>query len=335
MPWIGLDIGGANLKVADAQGSALSAPFPLWRDPNGLADAIAGLLDRFGVAQDAGVAITMTGELADCYASKAEGVHAIVDATRHAAKERTVRVATVDDRWLTAEGAKESPHLVAAANWRLGARLAGRLRPGGRGLWIDVGSTTTDIIPVAEGEVASRGVNDTQRLINGELIYTGVRRTPVCTLVGSLPYRGNECPVAAEWFATTADIWTLLAQLPEEETDTDSADGRPMTRRFSIQRLARCVGADGETFHEADAMAAAERVAATQVETIATAINRHSVGWVLASGEGAFLADRAAEVCPTSVERLNASELVGAAASRAFPAYAAAVLASRGLGRPS
>ena len=45
MSWLGLDIGGANLKAADTAGWAKSVPFALWRDPQGLVEALAVLVD--------------------------------------------------------------------------------------------------------------------------------------------------------------------------------------------------------------------------------------------------------------------------------------------------
>ena len=135
---IGLDIGGANLKIADGRGRTVSLSYALWRGPQGLSAAIASLIADFGTPSDSHFALTMTGELADCYATKADGVRAIVDATLDAAAGRVIRVAAVDDSWLTPEEAKEQTHLVAAANWRLGARLASRANPIGRGVWVEV-----------------------------------------------------------------------------------------------------------------------------------------------------------------------------------------------------
>lgn len=326
--WIGLDIGGANLKIADGRGRAASLSYALWREPQGLSAAIASLIADFGTPSDSPVALTMTGELADCYATKADGVRAIVNATLDASPERVVRVAAVDDRWLTPEKAKEETHLIAAANWRLGARLASRANPIGRGVWVDIGSTTTDVIQIENGIVIAAGVNDTERLLACELVYTGVRRTPVCALVERLPYRGRECPVAAEWFATTADAWLLLGELPEDPDDCGTSDGRPMDRQSAIDRLARCVCADRESFDESDAMAAAKHIAAVQVSKIADAIARHSDEWAVFSGEGEFLAK---QVCNVS-NVLVASDYCGASASRAFPAHAAGVLASLEIG---
>jgi uncharacterized hydantoinase/oxoprolinase family protein len=83
---LALDIGGANLKAADGRGFAASRPFALWRRPGELAEALEELVTA-APAADCLVA-TMTGELADCYATKAEGVRAIVTALQQAAGAR-------------------------------------------------------------------------------------------------------------------------------------------------------------------------------------------------------------------------------------------------------
>lgn len=323
--WIGLDVGGANLKIANGCGRAESRPFELWRHPGALPEAIVSLVGDFAEEPYAGMALTMTGELADCYETKAAGVGSIVEATQQALQGVQVRVATVDDRWLTPEELAKEPLSAAAANWRLGARLAAKAT-GVAGLWIDIGSTTTDVTPFDEGRVTSRGRTDTQRLLEGELLYSGVRRTPVCALVDSLPYRGRECPVMAEWFATTADAWLLLGDLAEDPQGNETADGRPFTIAASRERLARCVGADRETFAMADAVAAAEAIAEQQRQRLTEAISKHDTRSIFASGEGAFLAREAATEAGVEDFRLI-SERVPRGAAAGFPAHAAAVLA--------
>lgn len=326
--WLGLDVGGANLKIADGRGRALSEPFALWKHPAGLAAALRHLIERFDhQGETVGVAMTMTGELADCYATKADGVRAIVEATVAASQQTPVLVATTDDRWLTPAQAINDPHAVAAANWRLAARLVARKKPRGGGYWIDVGSTTTDVIPLANGTVVSRGATDTERLLNGELIYTGVRRTPVCAVVAHLPYAGRECPIAAEWFATTADAWLLLGELAEEADGANTADGRPLLRPESIARLARCVCADSDTFTEADAHLAATRIAETQSNTLDAAL-LGPADWVVGGGEGDFLVQRVVAKKFSGARYCGVEAFVGCEASSCFPAHAAAVLAA-------
>ena len=63
MSWLGIDIGGANLKAADGRGWARSVPFALWRQPKMLAETLGALVesgpaDRAGImAKDVVVAI--------------------------------------------------------------------------------------------------------------------------------------------------------------------------------------------------------------------------------------------------------------------------------------
>ncbi|QDT68076.1 hypothetical protein MalM25_09880 [Planctomycetes bacterium MalM25] len=326
--WIGLDVGGANLKAADGRAVSVSEPFELWKRPDDLPEAVQRLLAKFDLAP---IALTMTGELADCFATKGEGVRAIVDAVTEASGGREVRVATVDDRWLTPGEAKSFPPLVAAANWRVAARLVASTLTTDSAAWIDAGSTTIDVIPLRGGRVASRGATDTERLLNGELVYTGVRRTPVCAVVVSLPYRGDACPVAAEWFATTADAWLLLGELDADPTNTETADGRPFTPEASVARLARCFGADSETFTREDAQQAAEAIANAQQQTLLSAMTRASLRSELCvlSGEGEFLARRALE---GRYQVFSLQKGLGPKASHPLPAHAAAVLASIELG---
>ncbi len=86
-------------------------------------------------------------------------------------------------RFVTPPEAREAPLLVAAANWHALATFVGRLAPEGSALLIDVGTTTTDLIPLKDGVPIPVGRTDRERLQSGELVYSGVKRTPVCALV--------------------------------------------------------------------------------------------------------------------------------------------------------
>src|SRR5690606_5964496 len=140
--------------------------------------------------------------------------------------------------FVTADEAAELPRLVASANWHALATFCGRVVPRGHGLLIDVGSTTTDLIPLHDGRVAAMGFTDLERLRSGELVYTGARRTPVCTFGTSLAVDGHLQPMAAEFFATLGDVHLVLGETAEHPDDLDTADGRPATRHYARQRLA-------------------------------------------------------------------------------------------------
>jgi probable H4MPT-linked C1 transfer pathway protein len=329
--YLALDIGGANIKVADGASYVRSEPFALWKHPENLAGTLARVIadgpDRPRIVA------TMTGELADCYATKCEGVRAIVTALLEAASGRPTSVYRTDGKFIDADAALEDPLPCAASNWHALARWAGRFVPSGPAMLLDTGSTTCDAIPLMDGRVVAKGSTDTERLLAGELAYTGVTRTPVCAAVGALPYRGQMCPVAAEWFATTRDAYLWLDELPEMPECTETADGRPATKSAALDRLARCICADRETFTEEDAIAAAQAVTQAQGATIGIAMRRAAAVLgatperVVISGQGEFLARRVVHQLRWPAEVISLSEQQGEKISAAGAAHAVAILA--------
>ena len=171
----------------------------------------------------------MTGELADCFTTKAEGVQFILNALSVAADGRHTRVYLTNGKLVSLQIAIKQPLLAAASNWHALASFAGRYVPKGVGLLIDIGSTTCDLIPLVDGQPVTIGKTDPNRMINGELIYTGVERSPVCAVAQLVPWRGRKCPTAHEVFATMWDVYLTLGDLPEEPKSTHTADRRPAT----------------------------------------------------------------------------------------------------------
>lgn len=330
MSWLALDIGGANLKAADGCGYAKSRPFALWRAPDRLAAELRSLIEESPPSDR--LAITMTGELADCYATKSFGVRAILDAAELAA-ERPVVVYQTDGSWKTLDQSREFPLLAAASNWRALAAFANRFASSWPALLIDAGSTTTDIIPLGESGPCPGAFTDTERLVSGELAYAGVERTPVSAIVQRLPWRGGTCPVASELFATAADAYLLLGTLPEDAQNRDTADGRPRTKSAAHARMARMICADTTTFTEADARHAAAAIRDVQLamlETaacgLATRLGQEPRTLIL-SGQGEFLLQELAARLPWRCEVLSLTRALGANVSRCAPAHALAVLA--------
>ncbi len=324
-PVLGLDVGGANLKAAHSEGASLSQPYELWKNPAGLADALRNLLTSLPPAGR--LAVTMTGELCDCFATKRDGVRAILDAVAGAAGPLPVRVWTTAGCLVDLEAARLDPLPAAAANWLALATIAGRWAPHGPALLVDVGSTTADVIPLLDGLPVPRGRTDPERLRTRELVYTGVRRTPVCALAGE--------NVMAELFATTLDVYLLLGDLPEDAGDRATADGQPATRRHAHFRLARMLGGDGDLTPAADTLALAGRVRQTQqrlltrafAETAATLPGPPQT--LITSGSGEFLIRSAWDnwqAAPSGTTTLSLAECLGPELSRAACAHAVARL---------
>ena len=328
---LGLDIGGANLKAATADKRAVPVPFPLWKQPDALPAALAALVAQFPDAEE--LAVTMTGELCDCFETKRDGVHAIIKAVRFASGGRPIRVWSTDGVFLNSEEAKANHMKVAAANWHALATFAGRYSEDAGGLLIDIGSTTTDIIPLHYGVPYTSGRTDAARLQTRELVYLGVRRTPLCAV-----WRAQVC---AELFATTQDVYVTLGLLPEEPNNCDTADNRPSTTDYSLARLARMLGGDCETLPSEMMIDFAVRIHRLILADLAEAVrlayfdfwrDAPELRTVIVSGQGEFLAQQLIARVPgidrTTPQFTSLANELGPAVSACAPAYAVAVLAA-------
>ncbi|MCA9078549.1 MAG: hypothetical protein KDA93_26215 [Planctomycetaceae bacterium] len=267
---VGLDIGGANIKASDGERRSLSLSFPMWERFDELPQTLHALLGEFPNADLA--AVTMTAELADCFSSKAEGVARILAAVE-ASVSISIGVWQTAGEFVPVEVAVEFPRLTAAANWHALATWAGRMVPEGPSLLLDMGSTTTDLIPLMDGMPMTEGLTDLERLLSGELAYTGFRRTPVCAIVNDVPLRDGRCPVAAELFATMDDVNVILGIAPEDSKRCDTADGRPATRTAAFSRLAHQLCCDSTELSEEELISAAECIRDAQLEQISGSLN--------------------------------------------------------------
>jgi (4-(4-[2-(gamma-L-glutamylamino)ethyl]phenoxymethyl)furan-2-yl)methanamine synthase len=303
LPVIGLDVGGANTKAAIVHGDAaavtVSEPFELWREPEGLAGAIASVVGALGL-DGAPVALTTTAELVDVFASKREGVLSVLAAAERALPGRRLRVMTTAGALIGLDEARASPLSCAAANWVATALVVARSLPDV--ILLDCGGTTTDVIPIVAGAVAARGRTDVARLLAGELVYTGALRTNIAAIVSSVLIGGEPCPVTSELFAISADAHLLRGSLAAEQCTCSFPDGRGTSLPEVRSRLARVVCADPEQLADGDLEAIAATVHEAQVSAIAAALARvagrvPAGTGVLTVGVGAFLAEAAAQRC--------------------------------------
>ena len=320
---IGVDVGGANLKYATSSGIARSTTYPMWRQPEKLAVTLAEDLKKFGKVTR--LAVTMTGELADCFADRSQGVEHIVRHTCQAAAHLGVKEVgfySVDSRFRSADEAVLAVDRVAAANWHALASFAGQfVAP--NSLLIDIGSTTTDIISIRNGQVATTAQTDFERLCEGSLVYVGCRRTPVCALVRELRFRGQVCRVMNELFSTIDDARLLLGHTAQDISDADTADGKPRTVKFSIGRLARMIGLDPRTVSQPDAVDLAKQVMIAAKREIQHAFDRlqGDADTIVVSGHGQDLID-----IPFKSTVVQLSETLGEEVARCAPSYAVAKL---------
>jgi probable H4MPT-linked C1 transfer pathway protein len=290
-----VDIGGANTKAAWLDGESLrtvSRPFEVWRDRAALSAVLRDVAGEVAARPAHAVAITMTAELSDAFRTKRDGVAFVLDAAEDALGEVPLSVLTTAGELVSVRAARARPWDVAAANWVATALAVAEAHADA--LLIDVGSTTADVVPIAAGRVAATGHNDLERLLAGELVYTGVLRTNLAAIAPRVPVRGGWCPVSSEYFAISADVHLVLGQLPPEAYDCPTPDGRPATVAFARERIARLVCADVDQLDddELDAIAAfLHREQLRQLEDAARRVERPlpSAAPVVAVGSGAFL----------------------------------------------
>jgi len=331
---LAFDVGGANIKAADGRGWIHSEPFELWRHPRELPTALGRIVADRSPRQ---IVSTMTGEIADCYASRRAGVEAIVGAIVAAAGSlpaaADVGIYLVDGTIVPAAEAIARPLAAAASNWHAMARLAAAHADSDRAMVVDVGSTTTDIVALRAGHPAPLAYDDVARMATGELVYTGVERTPVAAIVRSLPWAGRRRPIASERYADSRDIWLALEGIPERPDACETADGGPATRDAARVRLARMLLLDPDDFSAADALAAAAWCAEAQSRQVARALAKVAarVGWqparIVLSGHGECLARMAVARRGWNVDLVSLPERLGPDVSRAACAHAVALIA--------
>lgn len=251
---IGVDVGGANLKVAGERGAEVHY-CPLWRG--------APLGDLLSPHAGEEAAVVISGELADCFSSKAEGIAQIVAAVRSVLPR--ARFYGTDGRFHDGPDAS-----LAAANWLAAADWLRAAHPGA--VLIDIGSTTTDIVPLGRFE-SLLGLSDLDRLQRGYLLYTGLLRTTVPAILRSVTVRGARTPLASEYFAQSGDVHLALGHIGPGEYACPAPDGGAATREGALRRLARVVCADLEELGEAEALAIAEQAWRAQEEEVRGAVS--------------------------------------------------------------
>ena len=306
---IGIDIGGANLKVVDDSGVHIHY-CPLWEGA-----PLASLLSQYKKPGQDTAAVVMSGELADCFTNKIQGITFITNA---------VRGVFPGAQFYGTDAAfhRSAVPELAAANWLASADFLRQQYP--YAVLLDVGSTTTDIITLSRFD-SLRGLSDLHRLQRGYLIYTGMLRTNIVTLLSSVNLDGIDTLVSSEYFATSADAHFVLCHITPAEYTCETPDKKEKTKEAALRRLARVVCADLEEIGEAGAMQVAQQFWDRQRGIIgdqARCVVRetHATGLIVA-GIGA----------PLFVQEYGGillSDELGAAAD-ALPAYAVREVARR------
>ncbi|WP_305907590.1 hydantoinase/oxoprolinase family protein [Methylomarinum sp. Ch1-1] len=274
---IGWDIGGAHVKAAllDGEGSVVDVlllPCPLWQGMAYLAEAVQTVLAHFS-EPDCRHALTMTGELVDLFDSREQGVRRIIEAMLDYLQGKELAVYAGRRGFLSPANLSEQDCLdIASMNWLASASLAARTIDAG--LFVDIGSTTTDVLLLERGSVSAIGLTDYQRLVSAELVYTGIVRTAVMAVAQQALFNGQNMGLMAEYFATMADVYRITGELNEDHDLSDTADGGAKTAEASARRLSRMTGYEFESKDWPIWLEFARQIKAVQKQQIAAACRR-------------------------------------------------------------
>jgi probable H4MPT-linked C1 transfer pathway protein len=311
---LGLDVGGANTKAASSDGLFTIIEYlPLWKEA-----PLEPLLRRISnEAKPEALGVVMTGELADCYSDKRSGIHSIKGAVERSFS-CPVKFWGVDGfRWTDVS-------VLAAANWSASASLISKEI--GDCIFVDMGSTTTDLIPIKKGSQAAR--TDFERLARNELIYSGLLRTNLAALLQEVEIGGRRVPLSLELFAIAADAHLVLGEIAEDEYTVETPDGGGKDHLSAKRRLARTVCADLEEIGPDGAVEIARQARSRQARLLKDGIRRlaerHDLDLIVAAGIGEVLIEEAARALDLECVRL--SKRYGSKVSDLFPAYAVARL---------
>ncbi|OYT27383.1 MAG: hypothetical protein B6U97_01635 [Candidatus Altiarchaeales archaeon ex4484_96] len=276
MRLLGLDIGGANTKTSFTDGAELikrSCYFPIWKKKHQLPSLLSDLINEYNPVK---VGLTMSAELSDAFINKKEGVYYVLDSVESAFKGE-IHVLSSDGVFISPDEAKANHMRVASANWAATSGYAAKRYD--NGVLVDVGSTTTDIIPFRGGEVVALGKTDLRRLQCGELIYSGILRTNIATLTDCVPVDGVNTKISAEFFAQTADVYTILGLLKQKDYSSETPDGRGKSIKECCARIGRIVCADNLMLKDKTIKETAFYLKKQQIKKLSQAIKKISEKW--------------------------------------------------------
>lgn len=303
----GFDIGGANTDLAiidfeNGEIKSIETDFkylPMWSDSHRLGDVLKELIEGIcPIDSIDGIGISMTAELVDAYQTKKEGVLDILEKCTNTFSQ-SIGVISLDGIE-SVETIKNNPLNAAAANWIATSQIAAKIAK--NCIFVDTGSTTTDIIPIKNGQECAKGRSDMERLATGELVYTGTLRTNLASFLNKLSFSKEGVDktfrIASELFAQTADVYMVLDKISLEDYVCDTYDGEGKSKEECMRRISRLICGDLEVLSEEDLFKLCEFIHKQQIKQIAEGLNevsnRENIDLIVTTGLGKDILDKPA-----------------------------------------
>ena len=311
----GFDIGGANTDLAiidfdDGEIKNIEVDFkylPMWSNNDDLKNVLVELIENIcPITEIDAVGISMTAELVDAYDTKKQGVLDVVGKCEDTFDCPVAYVGV--DGMMSKDEIEKAPLKAAAANWIATAQIATLISD--NCIFIDTGSTTTDIIPIKNGTECAIGKTDFERSFTGELVYTGTLRTNLASFLDRVEIKGKSYRVASELFAQTADVYTVLDLITEDDYVCDTFDGEGKSKLDCARRIARIVCADLEMIGMDDVVEMSKYIHKEQIKQIADGLNQvvetQNIDMIVTTGLGKDILDRpAAELLGLKVKSMD------------------------------
>jgi probable H4MPT-linked C1 transfer pathway protein len=331
----GFDIGGANTDLAiidfseNGEVKNIVTDFkylPMWSDNHRLGEILLKLINENDDLDSIdAIGISMTGELVDAYTKKEEGV---LDISKKVNGTFNLPIGFIGiDGVLGYNELLQDPSKVAAVNWIATSSIISDIDK--NCIFIDIGSTTTDIIPIKNGNEVAKGRSDFERLATGELVYTGTLRTNLSTFVNKIKLENKQYTLSSELFATTADIYNVLGKISEEDYSCSTSDGAGKSKKESMIRISRILCADMDILSSDQIIAISKFVYQEQIKQIAEGLEkvskRENLNKVITTGFGGeILANEACKLL--NLEYISMNEFYTKEESVVAPAIGTAIL---------
>lgn len=329
---LGIDIGGANTKITELKEMSYKIHhiyFPMWKNNKKLTE----LLKKYNSEDIKKIGVVMTAELVDAYKSKREGVEDILNSLREAFPNKEIYVFDVDGNFLSVEMAKKEYMKVSASNWTATAYFVMK-NISNNAILVDMGSTTTDIIPIKNGKIMAYKT-DLERLMNNQLVYIGTLRTPLSFLGNTVEYKNCTTNISSEYFSITGDINVILDKITGEQYICDTPDGGPRDKKNCMIRVARILCSDLEQISEEEIINISSQFYEKLLDIIGYNLNRVSKKYdlsnIVITGLGEDILRDAINNCKnehhnTPYNIISIEEMYGREVSLSIPSFAVAKL---------
>ena len=240
--YLGIDIGGANLKIVGLNKKkqinfVSQEKCEIWKGLSKFDDKITKINKI--ISKKTVVGVTMTAEMCDNFKKRKEGVKRIIKHIRRSLNKNVYFWENIKNKSFSINPSYKN---VASMNWLATGTLISKKIS--NAIVIDLGSTTTDLIFIRKNQIINKGFSDLKRIIFSELIYTGFTRTPIFGITNKLKFNKKNYPVLPENFANISDVYRVLKKASSRIDLFDTMDGRSKSFLNSSRRIARNFGFD-------------------------------------------------------------------------------------------